>query len=178
MKGLPKIALVLLFAFYFCVVFFIVFKLLTPYFENINLESVENNPKADFELLAFTKNNVQILKLSETENFKLQNPEYTFLVPEGKEKYFAELLNEKNKGMIFEIKVEPISENRQLISVSSDDIRSVVKNKYEATDKEVFPKTTTRENWRYTPFKLLACSLGGALTCLIFFVIYRKYFAR
>jgi len=177
MKRLPKSALVLIFAFYFCAGFFIVFKPLTSYIEKINMRSLENNFDPNYEVLAVTTNDVKILKLDELEDFKRRNPEYSFLIPKGKESYFAEKLTDANEEMIFEIEVEQISQDKQSIRVSSDDIRSVVKNTYEATDKEVFPKTTTWTNWRYTPVKIIAGSIGGAIACLIFFLIGRKYLA-
>ncbi len=150
---------------------------MTPYIEKENTQSFENNPDPNYAILGFTNNEVHTLTLSKLEEFKLQNPEYSFLVPNGKENYFAKKLNDRNKGMLFEIEVDQISDVRQLISVSSDDIRSVVKNTYEATDKKVFPKSSMWLNFRYTPLKILVSSIGGAIVCLIFFFIYKKYLA-
>jgi hypothetical protein len=177
MKKLPTFAIILIFIVNFCAGFIIVFKLMTPYIEKENTQSFENNPNPNYGILAFTTTDVHILTLSKLEDFKRQNPAHSFLVPNGKENYFAKQLQKENEGMIYEIEVEQISDVRQLISISSDDIRSVVKNTYEATDKEVFPKTSMWLNFRYTPLKLLASSIGGVIFCLIFFFIYKKFMA-
>jgi len=184
MKRFPKLASLLLLALCFCAGFTIVFRLMTPYIEKWNTKSVEQNPDPGYEIVAFTNNNVQIVKLSELEQFRRQNPDYSFLAPKDREAYVTDRLNAHHRNehddeaTIFDLKAVQISDDRQLISVSSDDLRSVVTNKYEATDKEVFPKTSMFLNWRYTPLKLAVSSLGGALGCLVFFFIYRKYPVR
>jgi hypothetical protein len=177
MRRLPKFALVVLFMVFFCAGFTIVFELITLYIEAKNTQSFENNTDPNYGILAFKRNDVQILTLGELEDFKRQNPEYSFLVPKSKENYFAQMLQNGNQGMIYEIEVEQISDGRQLLTISSDNTRSIVKNTYEATDKEVFPKTSMWINFRHTPLKLLASSACGAIICLIFFFIYKKSLA-
>ncbi len=175
MKKLPIFVIVLIFIVNFCAGFTLVFKLITPYIAEKNTWSVENDPPPDYEVLAFTKNDVQIVKLKELADFRRQHSDFSFLMPKGQENYFAEKLTEKSEEMIFKLEAEQISDERQLIHISSDNIRSIVTHKYEATDKEVFPKTSMYLNMRYTPFKFAVSSIGGAIMCLIFFFIYKKY---
>jgi hypothetical protein len=177
-RTLPKYALVLLYAMYFCAGFVIVFKVVSPYIEKKNTESVEKNPPSYFEVLAFATKDVRIVNLGELEEFKRRNPEYSFLIPENTEKEYAEMLERKNKGVKFIIEVWRIEPGKQIISVSSDDFRSDIVQKYEAIDKEVFPKTYTHQNMRDTFFKFLPSAVGGLITCLIFFVFYRKYIIK
>lgn len=178
MKRLPKIAVVLLFAVYFCAGFVIVFKLMTPYIEAQNTISVENNPPPDYDVLAFHADKVTIVSLGGIEEFGRQNPGFSFLVAKGKEKDYVKQLNWLVENVKFSLEVEQLSEDRQLIRVSSDDIRSVVTNVYEATDKEVFPKTFTHQNMRQTLYKFFPSLIGGLFTSLIFLFIHRKYLAR
>jgi Fe-S-cluster formation regulator IscX/YfhJ len=175
MKRIPILIIVFVLIVNFFAGFIIIFNLMTPYIEEENTQSFENNPDPDYEVLAFTENHAHFLTLRTLEDFKRQNPGYSFLVPKGQEKFFTEELNHQNKGMIFDIKVEQISENRQLLTLSSEDFRSIVKNTYEATNKEVFPKTSMFVNMRETPMKLLVSAIGGAVICFISYFIFRKY---
>lgn len=177
-RRLPKSALALLYAMYFCAGFAVVFSFLSHYVDEKTTFSVEENPPPFFEVLAFDVRNVRIVKLSQLEDFKLRNPEYSFLASEYNEKVYVERLNRENEGVKFAIEVEQIEPGKQRISFSSDDIRSIIVNRYEATDKEVFPKTFTHQNMRDTFFKCLPSAIGGLITCLIFFVIHRKYLAK
>ena len=170
--------LVLLYAIYFCAGFAVVFAFLGPYIDKKTTFSVEENPPPFFEVLAFDVRRVRIVKLSQLEEFKLLNPEYSFLPTKYNEKVYAEQLNRENKGVKFAIEAEQIEPGKQRISVSSDDIKSIIVHRYEATDKEVFPKTFTHQNMRDTFFKCLPSAIGGLMTCLIFFVIYRKYLVK
>lgn len=182
MKRLSLFSFVLLFAFYFCAGSAIVFYALTHLIETLNTESVENELRFDYEVLALTKNDVEIVPLGKLEEFKRQNPDFTFLVQKGTEHdvtttLFDKIRNkfEQAEGLpIFTVETEQIAEDRQLITLISNDIRSKTTNIYEATRQEVFPKTTMWTNFRYTPFKLLGSFLGGTATCFIFFFIYGK----
>lgn len=120
--------------------------------------------------MAFTANGVQTIQFEELEEFKKLNPEYSFLVPKDKENYYNEKLLSKYKNLSFQFEVEQITENKQRIKLIFDGVMSSGTDIYEATNKEVFPK----------PSAVILSSislLGGAIACLIFFFIYRKYLA-
>ena len=183
MKRLSTFSFFLLSGFYFCVGSALVFIGLTSLIERLTTESVENTRPPDYEVLALTKNDVQIVTLKNLEEFKRQNPDFSFLISKGTEydittRIFDKMRNksEQDKGPpIFTVEAEQISEGRQLITLSSDDTRSRTTNTYEATQQEVFPKTTMWTNFRYTPFKMLGSFIAGTAACLIFFFIYGKY---
>jgi hypothetical protein len=175
MKRLPK-SLKLLGVFYFCVGFALVFKLMTPVIEAQNTHSVENVFRPYYEVLAFTEDDVHVVELDKLAAFQRQNPEFSFRLPEGREKYFVEKLNERGDSVLYTLETQPQKNNkeRQIIRFSYEDFRTLTRNTYEATDKELFPKTAMRLNMRFTPLKILVSTIGGTLVCLIFLAIYRK----
>lgn len=163
---------------YFCAGFVIVFKMVSPYIERKNTKSVEKNPPPYFDVLAFSNNEVRIVSFGEIEEFKRENPGYSFLVPKGKEDFFNEFLNDNSGFMDYSFEVRQISENTQLIRLSGDSAARSGVHVYEATAKEVFPKTVMYQNMRDTFFKSFPSAVGGLLTCLIFFLFYRKYLGK
>ena len=175
-RRLPKFVLFLLYAMYFCAGFALVFTLVNPYVEVINTEFVEKKPPSYFDVLAFVGDDVRIVDFGDLEAFKRKNPDYSFLVPNGKEKYFSDRL--QGSGVAFKIEAIRISENEQFITLSSDDIVSVVTTTYVATNKDVFPRTFMMQNMRDTFYKVFPSTIGGLMTCLIFFVICRKYLVK
>lgn len=181
MKKPAKSIIVIIFIVSFCGGFVLAYKFLTAFIEKRSTQSVENN-NSDYEVLIFTPNQVDIVKLGDVENFKRQNPEFSFIVPRGKEEYINQKLNSeiknKNEGLIFSLEVKQLTDNRQLIIFSSDDARSIVRNIYEASDNQVFPKTSMYVNFRYTIPKLIGSAIGGIITCLFLFVIYKRMFAK
>lgn len=180
MKELTKPVIVLLLAISFCCGFVLVYKLSTSFIEKVSTQSVENNVDSDYEVLVFTSDRVDIVKLGDLENFKRQNPVYSFIVPKGKENYFEEKLTSENRneGLIFSLEINQIADDRQLITLSSDDVRSIVKNVYEATDNQVFPKTSMYVNLRYSIPKIIGSAVGGILACLLLLFIYKKISAK
>lgn len=175
MKKLSGFALLSILAVLFTAGVLSVFKFITPYIEKINEQSVENGQSVEVKALAFSEDIVKTFKSGSLEKFKQENPQYSFLVPKGEENYFIKQLKARNNGIVFEIVVEEINKERQRIRYSEDYGRTMDVYNYEATADQVFPVSTTFVNWRYTPIKFLFGSIGGAMLCLIFFIIYRKY---
>lgn len=172
---LPKFALVLLFAFYLCVGFMVGFKLAGSLIEQNNTVVIKDITTAGISVLVFLPGDVKIVRFEELESFTSQYQNYSFIVPEGLENFYRQKLRSYNNHVIYEMEVEQLAENRQLISFVGDDIRSLEKLTCEATEKEIFPKTMMWLNWRDTPLKLFVSTFCGALTFLIFYLIYRKY---
>lgn len=178
MKRLPTFIIVLIFIANFCVGFITTAILTNLYLDNNNNRSVENDPNPYFWLMIFTPDGVQTIHFKELEEFRKNHSVYSFLVPKGKETYYNEKLASEYRKPSFHFEVEQISENKQLIKLTSDGGKSSGTDLYEATDKEIFPKTSSEFNLKDAFLVLVIASIGGTVTCLISFVVYKKFIIK
>jgi len=174
MKGIPILLVVLVFIILFCAGFIGTSKLTIFYLERINMYSVKNNTDPYFWMMVFTENKVTTIHFSELEEFKKENPNYSFLVPKGKESYYNDLLPSEYKKPSFNFEVEQLSEEKQLIKLNTAGSLSVGTNTYVAIDKEIFPKTYSGFNFIDTFLLFVVSSVGGAIICFIFFFIHKR----
>lgn len=172
MKKVPQIVIIIIFTVYFFAGFIITGKIFNFFWEKQKAISFVNEPVSYYEVLVFTPNGVQVIELTELEEFKRQNSDYSFLVPKDTKTSF------KKNIEIFSFEVEQISGNKQSIWLKRDD--GITSNifTYEATDKQVFPKAYAYFNMRDVLFMSVPASIGGAIACFIFFIFYKRYLAR
>ncbi|MEP6902734.1 MAG: hypothetical protein ABJA66_13365, partial [Actinomycetota bacterium] len=175
MKVILKLIVFFVFAFIFFSSCFGTARLTAKYLEEKNTRSVENNPSPYFWIMAFKGNDVQTIHFEELEDFKKSNRDYSFLVPKDKSEYFNQKFADNRSKPMFEFDVEQLSEDRQLIKLTSAGSTTSGKDWYEATNKEVFPKKSWVSGYGEV-FPLLGIGfLGGTIPCLVFFFIYRRF---
>lgn len=141
------------------VLFFTTFFTVNSFFfkaeEEQTKKIVGSDIPASFPILVVTQDfanknyKVDIIYFSKLPNFKKENPNYSFLVPQGyddklnKELHHKSQLYDYNKGEYWNaaFKVERLKNGKQFLEVEydEDDDRKNI-GWYEATEKDVFPK--------------------------------------
>jgi hypothetical protein len=140
---------------------------------------IETSPYRMFaEVLVLVKGKVEYVRLGELEDFKRNNPNYAFLIPY--EIYSKPLEQLSNGGTVrndlnFQVKVEQLSTERQLIAFKSIADKSTWETTYEATDKEVFPKTFANRDMGMGFWMLIYGIIGGTIGFFIFKLFFNKY---
>jgi hypothetical protein len=174
MKKLPIFVVILIFIVIFCAGFIGTAKLTIFFLVKRNTQTVENNPSRYFWILVFTGSRVETIPFSELEKFKQQNPNYSFLVPKDKQDYYNEILDRKYEKPSLRFRVEQLSDEKQLISLYSSGSMSDGTDIYEATDKEIFPKTSSEFNMIDALITFALSLIGGTIFCLVFCLFYKK----
>lgn len=158
----------------FCSGFFVTSKLTIFCLEKKNTQTFENDPTPYFWIMVFKNGEVQMIHFKEVKDFQQPNSAYSFLVPKGKEDYYNEKLAEAHEKPRFRFEVEHLSDEKQLIKMRSAGSLSDGTDTYEATDKEVFPKTSSEFKMLDALMTFFAGFVGGSVFCIIFLLVYRK----
>ena len=116
------------------------------FFENRMQEDVSNTNPTYFPVIVFTPEKSEAVLLDKLEQYKQNNQNYSFLVPDGKEDLINKQLREDQmrrhgKGTP-RVTAKNIAEGKQLIEfeIVGD---GLFLSRYEATDKDIKPLTFT-----------------------------------
>ncbi|HEY8561704.1 MAG TPA: hypothetical protein VIL74_15115 [Pyrinomonadaceae bacterium] len=174
MKNVPIVVILLSYFVFFCAGYYAAARISIFYLEKLGTQSANRESNPYFMLAAFKANKVEVIFLKDLEEFKRQNPDYSFLVPQGQSDFYNEILA-ANEKPAFHFEVEQITTDRQLIRFYSSGSKSDGTDTYEATNKGVFPKTTLEFNLNHAFISFIFGLAGGAAACSAFFLINRKY---
>ena len=132
------------------------------------LTNIEGPTPDWFPVLAVTGEDIVVVSFSEIQNFSRTNPDYSFLIPQGKEDFYNQKLAERSRSKriaslpIFT--VEQISAEEQLINLSlyGDDRDTFVW--YDAWDKQVVGK---RYKTYFGPFFMMFPAFYSLIVALV-----------
>ncbi|MBS1795467.1 MAG: hypothetical protein JSS81_16545 [Acidobacteria bacterium] len=144
-----------------------------PFQEQRNTWSMENETAPEYEVLVFTPRDVHVVPFGNLNEFKERHPDYSFLVPPDKVAFYNARLARRDAAY-FRFEATRITADRQSIRLSGSDKFTHGFHVYEATDKEVFPKTATSFSYLDDFYQLVIGMLGGGLFCFACYFIYRK----
>ena len=122
----------------------LIFTVSWKYFEKQAEEDVSNTKPEYFPVVVVTPKKSELVFVTELEEYKKNNPNYTFLISDEKlvnQQLEIAQKDRRGKGTP-QISVKPINKDKQLIEVriGGDGLFTA---KYEATDKEFKPLTLT-----------------------------------
>jgi hypothetical protein len=131
-----------------------------------------------FSVLVITPERADILSLREVQELAKTNPSYSFLVPQGKELFYQQRLNESFKGDASpKFEVEQISPERQKIKLGMYGDGQTV-SWYEVTDKEVFPKMEQNQGPMDAIVPALYSLVASIGIAIFVFVVWKVYGSR
>ncbi|HRH45633.1 MAG TPA: hypothetical protein PKY82_28595 [Pyrinomonadaceae bacterium] len=160
----------------FFAISFVAGRILHPIWAESRFVSIGNSNADQTNVLVFTPDNVEVIQYGNLDEYLREHQDYSFLLPTDKiEIYHTKLVENSQKSNLknqVSLNVEQISNNRQSIELRIDGNRRNSVTRYEATDKEIFLKTSLTENlFTEFPFLLIVISIGFVCALLTRFVL-------
>jgi hypothetical protein len=138
-----------------------------------------NYPKYSARVVVIDSDDIDEVMLEKLDEYKKEHPNYSFLIPKEREEYFRNKINEKvnknNWESTTRLRVEHITENKQLIEYEMDGDRRSYLTKYEATDKDIIPLSFALFDMGFGCELLIIGIVSGFLCCSVFKFIFNKY---
>jgi hypothetical protein len=126
----------------FIIILVITFPIVWHFADRNRIESVKTSPSPGFPIVIFNSDSAEVIDYEHADDYIKTHPNSTFLVPSEQEadEMLAKSLKTRGSTVSPKVKVRQISPSRQSVEIGLyGDWETVVW--YEATDKEVYPKS-------------------------------------